>query len=177
MTLRRYQDRAPTVAAGAYVDASAVVIGDVAIGADSSVWPLCVLRGDINLIRVGARSNIQDGSIVHVTHRSHYNPDGYATLIGDDVTIGHRVILHGCTVESRCLIGMGCVIMDGALLRSEVLLGAGSLVTEGKELDGGYLWLGRPARRVRALTPEERALFDYSARHYVEVKDCYLGQT
>lgn len=172
--IRNYKNTAPRIAASAYLDPTAVVIGDVEIGEDSSVWPLCVLRGDVNRIRVGARSNIQDGSILHVTHRSSDNPEGQATIVGDDVTVGHRVTLHGCIVESRCLVGMSSTVLDGAVLQTGVLLGAGSLVTEGKVLEGGFLWLGRPARRMRPLTDAERALFDYSARHYVKLKDDYL---
>lgn len=172
--LRAYKGISPRIGAQAFVDESAIVIGDVEIGADSSIWPLCVVRGDVNRIRIGARTNIQDGSILHVTHPRSDHP-GHATVVGDDVTVGHRVTLHGCTVEHRCLVGMGSSVLDGAILRSEVLLGAGSLVTEGKDLEGGYLWMGRPARRVRALTAKERAWFDYSARHYVKLKNDYLG--
>lgn len=172
--LRAYKGAMPSIGTNAFVDESAVVIGDVAIGEDSSIWPLCVVRGDVNRIRIGARTNIQDGSIVHVTHPRRDRP-GHATVVGDDVTVGHRVTLHGCTVEDRCLIGMGSSILDGAIIRSGVLLGAGSLVTEGKELEGGYLWMGRPARRVRALTTEELAWFIYSAKHYVKLKKDYLA--
>jgi carbonic anhydrase/acetyltransferase-like protein (isoleucine patch superfamily) len=176
MALRPYRNVHPTVAASAYVDASAVVIGDVEIGEDSSIWPMCVVRGDVNSIRIGARTSIQDGTVVHVTHRHVARPQGHATIVGSDVTVGHKVILHGCTIEDRCLIGMGSMLLDGAVLRSGVLLGAGSLVTEGKELEGGYLWLGQPARRVRALTEEETARFEYLARHYVKLKDDYFRQ-
>jgi carbonic anhydrase/acetyltransferase-like protein (isoleucine patch superfamily) len=174
MAIRPHKGILPTIVPGAYIDDSAVVIGDVHIGEDSSVWPMCVLRGDVNAIRIGARTSIQDGTVVHVTHRHAARPEGHATIIGSDVTVGHRVILHGCTVEDRCLIGMGSIVLDGAVIRSGILLGAGSLVSEGKELEGGYLWLGRPAKRVRALTDEEMVRFDYSARHYVKLKNDYL---
>jgi carbonic anhydrase/acetyltransferase-like protein (isoleucine patch superfamily) len=174
MTLRSYKNIHPTIAASAYVDEAATVIGDVHIGADSSVWPMCVIRGDVNYIRIGARTSIQDGTVIHVTHRHAACPQGHATLIGNDVTVGHKVILHGSTVEDRCLIGMGSILLDGAVLRSGVLLGAGSLVSEGKVLDGGYLWLGRPAKRIRELTEQEKSWFDYSARHYVNLKNDYL---
>jgi carbonic anhydrase/acetyltransferase-like protein (isoleucine patch superfamily) len=174
MTIRSYKCNSPRIAASAYVDASAVVIGDVEIGEDSSVWPMCVVRGDVNIVRIGARTSIQDGTVIHVTHRHAARPEGHATTVGNDVTVGHKVILHGCTIEDRCLIGMGAIVMDGAVLRSGVLLGAGALVPEGKELEGGYLWLGRPAKRVRALTDEEMARFEYSARHYVNLKNDYL---
>lgn len=172
--LRRYKNILPTIGFKTYIDESAVVIGDVVIGEDSSVWPLCVIRGDVNKIRIGARTNIQDGSIVHVTHESKDNR-GFGTSVGDDVTVGHRVTLHGCTVESLCLIGMGSTILDGAIVRSRVLLGAGSLVTEGKDLEGGYLWMGRPAKKVRELTDAELRMLEYSARHYMRLKDDYLA--
>ncbi len=173
MAIRAYRNNLPSVAASAYVDESAVVIGDVNVGEDSSVWPLCVIRGDVNLIRIGRRTNIQDGSVIHVTHKHAANPAGKAAIIGDEVTVGHRVILHGCTIEDYCLIGMGSVVMDGALIHSRVLLGAGSLVPEGCELQGGYLWLGTPARRVRALTDAEIAWLNSAAAHYVRLKDDY----
>jgi carbonic anhydrase/acetyltransferase-like protein (isoleucine patch superfamily) len=174
MPIRPYKDIVPKIASSAYVDDSAVVIGDVVIGPDSSIWPLCAVRGDTNFIRIGERSNLQDGSVIHVTHRYPEAPQGYPVIIGNDVTIGHKVMVHGCTIEDRVLIGMGSTLLDGARIGSEVLLGAGSLVTEGQELAGGYLWMGRPARRVRALTDEEHNWFTYVARHYVELKNDYL---
>ncbi|OGI51028.1 MAG: gamma carbonic anhydrase family protein [Candidatus Muproteobacteria bacterium RIFCSPHIGHO2_02_FULL_65_16] len=174
MAIRSYKGTLPRIAAGAYVDEQAAVIGDVEIGADSSVWPMCSVRGDVNYIRIGARTSVQDGTVIHVTHPHETISGGHAVVIGDDVTIGHQCTIHGCTIESRCLIGMGSTILDGAILRSGVFLGAGSLVTEGKELEGGHLWLGRPAKRVRALTEQERTWFEYSARHYVKLKNDYL---
>lgn len=174
MSLRSYKGIVPTIAASAYVDPAAVVAGDVVIGDDSSIWPMVSIRGDVNIIRIGARTNIQDGSVIHVTHRYKELPEGHAVHVGDDVTVGHQCILHGCIIESRCLIGMGSQILDGAIVREGVLLGAGSLVTEGKELEGGYLWMGRPAKRVRPLTEDEKARFNYSARHYVALKNDYL---
>jgi carbonic anhydrase/acetyltransferase-like protein (isoleucine patch superfamily) len=174
MAIRPYKGILPTVGPRVYIDEAASIIGDVVIGADTSIWPMCSVRGDVNVIRIGARTNIQDGSILHGTHDYEGVPGGWAVIVGDDVTIGHQCIIHGCTVESRCLIGMGSAILDGAVLRSGVFLGAGSLVTEGKELEGGYLWMGRPAKRVRELTDEEKAWFDYSARHYVDLKNDYL---
>jgi carbonic anhydrase/acetyltransferase-like protein (isoleucine patch superfamily) len=176
MPLRDYNDIAPSIPGSAYVDQAAVVIGDVVLGEDSSVWPMTVIRGDVNYIRIGARSNIQDGCVVHVTHAHAEVPGGHPCLVGDDVTIGHKVVLHGCTIGDRCLIGMGSIVLDGAVLEPEVLLGAGSLVPPGKLLEGGYLWLGAPVRRVRPLTEAERARFRYSAEHYVRLKNRYLGQ-
>ncbi len=174
MTIRKYKTIAPRIASSAYLDESAVVIGDVEIGADSSVWPMCVLRGDNNFIRIGTRTNVQDGTIIHVTHAYSAAPSGHPVIIGDNVSIGHSVTVHGCTIEDRTVIGMGCTILDGAIIHSEVLLGAGSLVTEGQELQGGYLWLGRPARRTRLLKEDEQGWFDYIAEHYAQLKDDYL---
>ena len=174
MAIRPYKNILPSIGPRVYIDPAASVIGDVAIGADSSVWPMCSVRGDVNFIRIGARSNIQDGTVIHVTHEHESLGGGRAVVIGDDVTVGHQCTIHGCTIESRCLIGMGSTLLDGAVLREGVLLGAGSLVTEGKELEGGYLWLGRPAKRVRELTDEEKAWFEYSASHYVNLKNDYL---
>ncbi len=174
MAPRPYKGILPRIGARVYVDETAAVIGDVVIGEDSSIWPLCSVRGDVNFIRIGARTNIQDGTVVHGTHPHEALSGGYAVTIGDDVTIGHSCIIHGCAVESRCLIGMDSTLMDGAVLRSGVFLGAGSLVTEGKELEGGYLWIGRPAKRLRPLTEQEKAWFEYSARHYVHLKNDYL---
>jgi len=174
MAIRPYKNILPRLGANVYIDESAAVIGDVVLGEDVSVWPMCSVRGDVNSIRIDARTNIQDGTVIHVTHRYKDLPAGHAVHIGADVTVGHQVIIHGCIIESRCLIGMGSLILDGAILRSGVFLGAGSLVAEGKELEGGYLWMGRPAKKVRELTAQELAWFDYSAKHYVQLKNDYL---
>ena len=144
------------------------------LGDDVSVWPMCSVRGDVNYIRIGARTNIQDNSVIHVTHKYSELPEGRACIVGDDVTVGHQCVLHACTIGNRCLIGMGSIVLDGAVLHDGVLLGAGSLVTEDKELEGGYLWIGRPARKIRELTQQEMAWFEYSAKHYVKLKDDYL---
>jgi len=173
--IRKYKNITPTLGNGVYVDEQASVIGDVVLGDDCSVWPMAVLRGDVNKIRVGDRSNIQDGTIVHVTHGYSAVPDGYGVSIGNDVTIGHNVTVHGCTIEDECLIGIGSTILDGAVIHKHVLLGAGSLVTEGKQLHGGFLWMGRPAKKVRELTEDEIKWFGYSANHYKKLKDDYLA--
>lgn len=170
MTIRNFEDKQPRIDATAWVDPAAVVIGDVEIGVDSSIWPHCTVRGDVNRIRIGARTNIQDNSVLHVTHGP-VEEGGHDLHVGDEVTVGHRVILHGCRVEDRCLIGMGAIILDGAVVEPDTLIGAGSLVPPGKTLESGYLWLGNPVRRVRALTDEERAYFEYSAEHYARLKD------
>lgn len=173
MAIRPFRDIQPAIHASAYVDPQAAVIGDVAIGEDSSLWPMAVARGDVNYIRIGARSNIQDGSVLHVTHGHGEVPEGYPLLIGDEVTVGHNVTLHGCTIGDSCLIGMGAIVLDGAVLEPYTLLGAGSLVPPGKILQGGYLWMGSPARQVRPLTEAERERFGYSAEHYVRLKETY----
>ncbi len=175
MTIRPYKGISPTLGKQVYVDDSAVVIGDVVLGDDCSVWPMAVIRGDVNRIRIGQGSNIQDGTVVHVTHRYSANLEGHAVYIGDDVTIGHNVTVHGCTIEDRCLIGIGSTILDGAVIHTNVLLGAGSLVSEGKELESGYLYIGTPAKKVRKLTDEEMAWFEYSAKHYQNLKSDYLS--
>jgi len=173
--IRSFEDREPQIAASAFIDESAVVTGNVIIGDDSSVWPCCSVRGDINSIAIGRRTNIQDGSILHVTHDSDYAPGGFSLTVGDDVTVGHNVILHACTVENLCLIGMGSVVLDGAVIQSGAMLAAGSLVPPGKVLEGGYMWMGSPARNVRQLTEKESAFLQYSAEHYVLLKNRHRG--
>lgn len=174
MTTRAYTGISPNVAASAYVDASAQVIGRVTLGEDVSIWPMTVVRGDVNVITIGNGTNVQDSSVLHVTHPYPDVPEGYGLRIGENVTIGHKVVLHGCTVGDFCLIGMGAIVMDGAVLEPKVLLGAGSLVSPGKTLQGGYLWLGSPARKVRALTQKELDWLQYSASHYIKLKNDYL---
>ncbi|MEW7999279.1 MAG: gamma carbonic anhydrase family protein [Candidatus Thiodiazotropha endolucinida] len=167
--LRRFETNYPDIADDAYVDEHAIVIGDVTIASHSSVWPMCVIRGDVHRIRIGARSNIQDGSILHVSHDSFYQPGGSPLIIGEGVTVGHKVLLHGCEVADNCFIGMGSIILDGAVIESLTMLGAGSLVPQGKKLEGGYLWLGQPARRVRPLSDREKEIMLYNAEHYVKL--------
>ncbi len=173
--IRTFENYRPKVADSAWVDATALVIGEVELAEDVSVWPMTVVRGDVNWIRVGPRTNIQDGSVVHVAHAGGMNPSGYPTVIGADVTVGHKAIVHACTIEDACLIGMGATIMDGAVLGAESMLGAGALVPPGKELPGGYLYVGSPAKAVRELTDDEREFLRYSAAHYVKVKNRHRG--
>lgn len=163
----------PELAAGAWVHPRATVIGEVTLGENASVWPGAVVRGDVNSIHIGAASNIQDNSVLHVSHKTPENPAGGPLVIGERVTVGHTVILHACTIEDECLIGMGSIILDRAVVKKHVLLGAGSLVPEGKVLESGYLYLGRPAKMVRELTPEEIAYFNYSAEHYIKLMRAY----
>ncbi|QRY80643.1 gamma carbonic anhydrase family protein [Pseudomonas sp. PDNC002] len=176
MTIRTYQGKTPSLGERAFVDASAVVIGDVEIGADSSVWPLVVIRGDMHRIRIGARTSVQDGSVLHITHAGPFNPDGFPLTIGDEVTIGHKVLLHGCTIGSRILVGMGSIVMDGAVIEDEVILGAGSLVPPGKVLESGFLYVGSPVKKARPLTDKERAFFSYTAGNYVKLKDQHIAE-
>jgi len=177
MTIRDFTGISPVVSPSAYVDEAALVVGNVTLGDDVSIWPMTVLRGDVNVITIGAGTNVQDGSVLHVTHEHPDMPGGFALRIGENVTIGHRVILHGCTVGDYCLVGMGATVMDGAVLEPKVLLGAGSLVPPGKTLTAGYLWLGSPARKVRALTQKELDWLTYSASHYIELKNKYLRRS
>jgi len=173
MTIRPFQNHTPVIHDSAYVDTTALVIGQVSIGADSSIWPMTVVRGDINTISIGERTNIQDGSILHVSHDGEFSPGGANMVIGNDVTIGHSVVLHACTLNDCCLIGIGSVILDNAVVHKHAMVGAGSLVTNGKELEGGYLWMGRPAKKVRQLSDREIEYLSYSANHYVKVKQMH----
>lgn len=174
MAIRTYQQFTPRLGERVFVDASAVVLGDVEIGSDSSVWPLVVIRGDMHSIRIGERSSVQDGSVLHITHAGPFNPQGFPLNIGDEVTIGHNVTLHGCSLGNRILVGMGSIIMDGAVVQDEVVIGAGSLVPPGKVLESGYLYVGSPVKQARALTDKERSYFSYSAANYVRLKDQHL---
>ena len=176
MAIRSFSQHTPVLGARAFVDRSAVVIGDVEIGADSSVWPLTVIRGDMHRIRIGARTSVQDASVLHITHAGPFHPEGFPLLIGDDVTIGHKVMLHGCTLGSRILVGMGSTVMDGAVVEDEVVIGAGSLVPPGKRLASGFLYVGSPAKAMRPLNDKERAFFTYSAGNYVRLKDQHLAE-
>jgi carbonic anhydrase/acetyltransferase-like protein (isoleucine patch superfamily) len=163
----------PQLGPGAWVHPRATVIGEVSLGAHASVWPGAVIRGDVNSIAIGDATNIQDGSVLHVSHKTPVNPAGGPLVIGARVTVGHTVILHACSIEDECLIGMGSIILDRAVVQKHVLLGAGSLVPEGKVLESGHLYLGRPAKLVRRLSDEEIAYFSYSAQHYVALAHSY----
>ena len=176
MAIRNFENHTPKIAASAYIDELAVVIGDVEIGEDVSVWPSTVIRGDVNSIRIGDKSNIQDGSVLHVTHDSEYAPGGFPLTIGEGVTVGHKVILHACTIGDYSLVGMGSTVLDGAVLEDKVMLGANSLVSPGKILESGYLYLGSPAQKVRELKASELAWLEYSAAHYVVLKNRYQAE-
>jgi len=172
--LMAFEEFQPKLGEGVYIHTQATVIGRVTLGADVSVWPGASIRGDIHHIQIGARSNIQDGCILHVTHDGPYQPGGFPLVIGEDVTVGHQAVLHGCTLENLCLIGMGSIILDGAIVETEVIVGAGSLVPPGKRLETGFLWMGSPVKKIRPLKDEERAFLKYSAEKYVELKNRYL---
>ena len=175
-TLRSYKGIYPEIDESAYIDESAVLVGDIIIAKDASVWPLVAARGDVNYIRIGERSNIQDGSILHVTHRSKSNPDGFPLIIGDDVTVGHKVMLHGCTIKNRVLIGMASIVLDGSVIEDDVMIGAGSLVPPNKILESGYLYVGSPVKQARPLKEYERAFLKQSAKNYVQNKNEYLSE-
>jgi carbonic anhydrase/acetyltransferase-like protein (isoleucine patch superfamily) len=176
MTVRSHAGQHPRIAKNVYVDPDSVVIGDVSIGEGSSVWPMTVIRGDIHRIRIGKRTSVQDGSVLHVTHAGPFNPDGFPLIIGDDVTIGHKVMLHGCTVGNRILIGMAAIIMDGAVVHDQVIIAAGALVPPGKVLESGYLYKGNPVRQARPLSDRELNFFDYTSKRYVELAARYLEE-
>ncbi|MCT8468759.1 gamma carbonic anhydrase family protein [Chromohalobacter canadensis] len=176
MTLRTFKGTTPRLGARVYIDPACVVLGDVTLGDDCSVWPMTVIRGDMHRIRIGARCSIQDGSVLHITHASDYNPDGYPLTLGDDVTVGHKALLHGCTIGSRVLVGMGATVMDGVIVEDEVIIAAGAVVTPGKHLESGQVYAGNPAKPLRALKEAERAFFTYTAGNYVKLKDEYLAQ-
>lgn len=173
--IRTFDGMTPLLGERVYVDPLAAVIGDVHLGDDSSVWPCAVVRGDIHRIRIGRRTSVQDGSVLHVTHAGPYNPDGYPLTVGDEVTIGHNVTLHGCTLGDRILVGMGATVLDGAVIEDRVVLAAGSLVPGGKTLESGHLYLGRPAKAARALTERELEYFSYAADRYAELAARYLA--
>lgn len=172
--LRKYKNTYPKVAKSVYVDESAVLVGDIEIEEESSIWPLVAARGDVNYIRIGKRSNVQDGSVLHLSRPSKQHPEGFPLIIGDDVTVGHKVMLHGCTLGNRILVGMGAIVMDGVIVEDDVIIGAGSLVPPNKRLVSGYLYVGSPAKQARPLTEDERAFLSISAQNYVELKNDYL---
>lgn len=174
--VRSFKGVAPKLGKGVLVDHSAVVIGDVSIGEDSSVWPNTVIRGDMHTITIGKRCSIQDGSVLHITHASDYNPGGYPLTLGDEVTVGHMAMLHGCTIGSQVLIGMQAMVMDGAVIEDKVVLGAGSLVPPGKTLESGYMYVGRPAKKARPLTDKELSYFSYTAGNYVKLKNEHIEE-
>jgi len=175
--LRPYKGIFPNIGNDIYIDNSAVIVGDITLSDDVSIWPLVAARGDVNTITIGARSNIQDGTVLHVTRKSERNPLGNPLIIGTDVTVGHKCMLHGCTLGDRILVGMGAIIMDGAIIEDDVLIGAGSLVPPNKTLESGYLYVGNPVKKIRELKVSESDFLKLSALNYVELKNDYLKET
>ncbi len=173
-SLRPYKGQMPRLGERVFIDPSAVVIGDVELGDDVSVWPCAVIRGDMHSIRVGKRTSVQDNVVLHITHAGKFTPEGWPLHIGDDVTIGHGACLHGCSIGNRVLVGIGATVLDGAVVEDEVVIGAGTLVPPGKRLKSGYLYMGSPARQSRPLKDSEKAFFSYSAENYAKLKDSYL---
>ena len=174
MSMRKFKLQSPRVGKNVFIDETAVVIGDVTLADDVSIWPTAVIRGDVHSITIGEATNVQDGSVLHVSHVCDYSPEGFPLSIGQGVTIGHRAVVHGCTIGNYCLVGIGAIIMDGAVMEDYVMLGAGALVPPRKVLKSGYLYVGSPAKQVRALSGEEREFLEYSYQHYQQLKDEYL---
>lgn len=171
--IRPYLDTHPQIDDSCYIDPMGVVIGDVVLGENVSVWPFAVIRGDVNSIRIGNNSNVQDHAMLHVSHKNVDKPDGSPLIIGEDVTIGHHVTLHGCTIGNRVLVGINTIILDDVIVEHDVMIGAGSLVPPRKRLESGYLYVGSPVQKVRPLTDKEKAFLPYSAQNYVKVSGNY----
>ena len=176
MSLKSFQNQTPILGNNVYVDDSAIVIGAVVLGDDVSIWPTAVVRGDVEKITIGNNTNVQDGAVLHVSHQGKFSQQGHPLSIGTDVTIGHRAVIHGCTVGNYCLIGIGAIIMDDAILEDYVMLGAGALVPPNKRLESGYLYVGSPAKQSRPLSESEKEFLRYSASHYVSLKNVYLEE-
>lgn len=174
--IRPYKGILPSLGSDIYIDNSAVLVGDISLADDVSIWPLVAARGDVNTITIGSRTNIQDGSVLHVTRKSPSNPQGNPLVIGDDVTVGHKCMLHGCQLGNRILVGMGAIIMDGVVVEDDVFIGAGSLVPPNKTLVSGYLYVGNPVKQVRPLKESEANFLKQSAINYVELKNDYLSE-
>ncbi|MCE0724670.1 gamma carbonic anhydrase family protein [Legionella resiliens] len=172
--IRSFQGKSPSMGQRVYIDPKSVIIGDVSLGDDVSVWPMAVLRGDVNSIKIGNACSIQDGTVLHVTHDGPYTSGGQPLILGQGITVGHQAVLHGCIVDDFCLIGMGALILDAVHIQHHVMVGAGALVTPGKVLESGYLYLGNPAKAIRKLTEQELEMLEYSAQHYVRLKDKHL---
>ncbi len=173
--VRAYKGILPKLGSGVYIDEAATVIGEVELGDEVSVWPGAVIRGDMHWIKIGSRSNVQDNAVIHTTHASQqFNPAGFPTLIGEDVTIGHSAVLHGCTIEDRVLIGIGAIINDGVTIKSGAMIGAGSVVPPGKTLEGGYVYIGNPAKPLREISEPEKKFLSYSPQNYIKLKNQYI---
>jgi len=174
--IKAYKGILPTIGKSVFIEDSAVLYGDITLGDNVSIWPLVAARGDVNHIKIGARTNIQDGSVLHVTRKSNNNPLGNPLIIGEDVTIGHKAMLHGCTIGNRVLVGMGSIVMDGAVVCDDCIIGAGTLVPPNKTLEPGFLYVGNPMKQARPLKDSERAFLKVSADNYVKLKDEYIEE-
>ena len=172
--IRSYLDTTPQIDESCYIDPMGIVVGDVVLAENVSVWPFAVIRGDVNSIRIGKNSNVQDHAMLHVSHKKADKPNGSPLIIGEDVTIGHHVTLHGCTIGNRVLIGINSIILDDVIIPNDVMIGAGTLVPPGKVLESGWLYVGSPAKKARPLTEKEMAFLSYSAQNYVKVSRNYL---
>lgn len=175
LAVRYYKDKHPVFDESVYIDDSAVIVGDVRLDKDSSIWPFVAARGDVNSITIGKRSNIQDGTVLHVTRKTSQHPEGFPLIIGDDVTVGHKCMLHGCKLGDRILVGMGAIVMDGAIVEDDVFIAAGALIPPNKVLESGFLYVGNPAVKKRKLSEKESAFLKQSASNYVALKDEYLA--
>lgn len=175
MPIKAYKGITPNIGDNVYIEESAVLYGEIELDTDVSIWPLVAARGDVNHIRIGARTNIQDGTILHVTRKSAHNPQGFPLIIGQDVTVGHQCMLHGCTLGNRILVGMGSVVMDGVIVEDDVFIGAGSVVPPNKTLKSGFLYVGNPVKQIRELNQGERDFLAQSAINYVLLKDEYIA--
>ncbi|SPL69910.1 gamma carbonic anhydrase family protein [Acinetobacter stercoris] len=172
--IRPYLEHHPKIDSSCYIDDLSVIIGEVILAENVSVWPFAVIRGDVNSIKIGRNSNIQDHCMLHVSHKNNNKPNGSPLLIGEDVTIGHHVTLHGCSIGNRVLVGINTIVLDDVVIQDDVMIGAGSLVPPRKVLESGYLYVGSPVQKVRPLTEQELEFLPYSARHYVKVANDYL---
>lgn len=173
-SIRPYKGSYPVIGNSVYIDPFSSIIGQVELADDVSIWPMCVIRGDVNHIKIGQRTNIQDGSVLHVARKGEASVDGYSLEIGEDVTVGHKALLHACQIGDRVLIGMGAIVLDNVHIESDVILAAGALVPPNKHLKSGYLYIGSPAKATRKLTEEELAFLKRSAAHYVKLKNDYI---
>ena len=172
--LRRFENSAPIIGKGVMIDPSAVVLGDLELGDDVSIWPQASVRADIHSIHIGERSNIQDNAVLHVTHASSYNPNGWPLVIGADVTVGHSAVLHGCTIGKYVLIGMGAIVMDGSVVEDDTIIAANALVTQNQRLQSGFIYAGSPAEQLRPINDAEKQFLRYSSTNYVNLKNRYL---
>lgn len=176
MPIQSFQGINANIGLNCFIDSTALIIGNVTLADDVSIWPMTVLRGDVNSITIGARTNIQDGTVIHVNHKSNENPNGDPVVIGKDVTIGHQAMIHGCVIKDRVLVGIGVKILDKAIIESDVMIGAGSLVPPNKVLESGYLYFGSPVKLIRQLSESELNHLKYSAEHYLKLKNKYIAE-